>query len=83
MTYVPKSQREKETETKGDIVKIEDGLFLVIQGHPPSGEKAKIIWYTFNEEGAKDIAIAKGAYVYQLIYSTRKMGTENPCGTKA
>lgn len=83
MSYVPKSRRKKRKIKDADIiavapdekiVQIFDGLLLVIKGHPPSGEKAEIKWYGFNEEAAKKEAIAQSAYVYQLIYSARRMG---------
>ena len=75
--YIPKGKRRQIPEF--DLKKVEDGLFLAIEGHPPAGEKLKLLWFGFNEAAAKDWAVVKGAYVYQLVYSP----AGNPCGTKA
>lgn len=47
------------------------GLYIVVKGHPPAGEKIELVWYGFNEETATAQAKAHKAYVYQMVYSFR------------
>jgi len=47
------------------------GLYIVVRGHPPAGEKIELVWYGFNEKAAVAQAKVHKAYVYQLLYSFR------------
>jgi len=69
--YIPKGKRDKKGRQipEFDLKKVKDGLFLAFKGHPPAGEELELLWFGFNEKAAKDWAVVKGAYVYQLIYS--------------
>jgi len=46
-----------------------NGVYLIVKGHAPAGEKPEVLGYSFNEEAAKKMAIEKRGYVYQLIWS--------------
>jgi len=79
--YIRKGDRRRPRRhvPEFDLKKIEDGLFLAFEGYPPAGEKTKLLWFGFSEAAAKDWAVTKAAYVYQLVYSP----SGNPCGTRA
>jgi len=76
--YIQKGKRRRQIP-EFDLKKVKDGIFLAFEGYPPAGEETKLLWFGFDEKVAKDLAVVKGAYVYQLVYSP----TGNPCGSKA
>ena len=56
---------------KGKIRRVEGGFYIVAEGHPAAGEKVKVRYFSYTEEGAIKGAEKVGApcYIYKLVYS--------------
>lgn len=75
MTYTPKSKRDIiELGETAEKLKIEKGLWIVVHGFPPAGEKLEVLYFAYKENLALNYLAdlkkeGRSGYAYQLKYS--------------